>query len=60
MALKYLIEYPDTEGVSHRVEIYDDNYSESPIEVGGVAYFDHGPTDNPLEALRGHGMTIDL
>ena len=60
MALKYSIDYPDVIDVAHRLEIYDDSYSGAEIPIDGVVYFDYASTDNPLEAIRGHGLRVEL
>ncbi len=60
MAVKYAIEYNDTENVLHRFEILDDAYSGSEIEVRGSVFLDYAETDNPLEAIRGSGLRVEL
>lgn len=60
MALKYSIEYPDVKDVTHRLEIYDDDYVGSEIEVEGSIVFDYAQTEDPLEAIRGQGLRVTL
>ncbi len=60
MALKYSIEYPDVTDVTHRLEIYDDDYSGAEIEVGGRVFFESAGADDPLEAIKGHGLRVEL
>lgn len=60
MALKYEIDYFDTVNVSHRFELYDDNYVGDPIPVQGNVTLDYGQVDENLEAIRGQGLRVDF
>lgn len=60
MALKYSIEYNDVKDVTHRLEIYDDAYVGAEIEVEGTVFLDNSSTDDPLEAIRGQGLRVEL
>lgn len=60
MALKYYLEYHDTENILHRCEIYDDNYTDNSIEVNGSVFLDGSQTESVLESFRGSGIRIDL
>jgi len=60
MAIKYLIQYKDTINIDHKVELYDDSYSGSVIDIKGSATLTYSDTDNPLEVIRGAGLRIEL
>ena len=60
MALKYYIEYDDTESVTHLFEIYDDNYNGTAIEVYGFVTLDMASISSPLEAIKGSGLRVEL
>lgn len=60
MGLKYSIEYNDVVNINHRLEIYDDSYSGAEIEVKGLIFLDYASTDDPLEAIRGQGLRVQL
>lgn len=58
MAIKYQSEYYDTENVLHEVEIYDDTYLDTVIEIDAAVTLQYAGTENPLECIRGKGVTI--
>ena len=60
MALKYELKYDDIVGVEHHFELFDDNYTGSPIEVYGRITLDYGQVKENLEAIRGQGLRVDL
>ena len=60
MAQKYSIIYNDVVNVEHEVQIYDDSYASTVIDVLGRAYLDCSSVDNHLEAIRGQGLRLEL
>jgi len=60
MAVKYLLEYKDTDNAAHKLEIYDDNYTDDPINIQGVIFLDYGQVEKSLEAIRGNGLRVEL
>lgn len=58
--LKYEIDYLDIVNISHRFELYDDNYYEAPIEINGTVILDYGEVNENLEAVRGQGLRVSL
>jgi len=60
MAVKYFIKYFDVVDVEHRLNIYDDNYVGDSIQVDGDVMLDYSETDDPLEAIRGQGLRVEL
>ena len=60
MAVKYRIEYQDTEDVNHKLDIDEDGYVGSVIEINGNIFLDYAQTENLLEPIRGNGLRIDL
>jgi hypothetical protein len=60
MAVKYELKYDDIVGVEHHFELFDDNYTGSPIEVYGRITLDYGQVKENLEAIRGQGLRVDL
>jgi hypothetical protein len=60
MALKYFIKYQDVVNVEHILNIYDDNYVGNATRVGGRVFLDYGEVDNPIEAIRGQGLRVEL
>ena len=60
MALKYFLEYQDVIDINHRWELYDDAFIDTPIEIQGRVFLDAAGADNPLEAIRGIGLRVEL
>ena len=60
MAQKYSIIYDDVESVEHECQIYDDDYSGAIIAVQGRVFLDASKTNDPLEAIRGLGLRVEL
>ncbi len=60
MAVKYEIEYNDVVNIPHKFELYDDNYTDDPIQVNGKVTLDYGQVDENLQAIRGQGLRVDL
>ncbi len=60
MALKYQIKYNDLEGVTHKADIYEENYNSQIIEINGTITLDYGTNERVLEPIRGNGLRIDL
>ena len=60
MAVKYFIKYFDVIGVEHRLDIYDDTYTDTPIQVDGNIKLTYSETDDNLEAIRGQGLSVEL
>lgn len=60
MAVKYFVRYFDIIGVEHKLNIYDDNYEDEPIQVDGKINVTYSDTDDNLEAIRGRGLSVDL
>ena len=60
MAQKYSIIYNDVANIEHECQIYDDTYSDAVIDILGKVFLDHAETDNPLEAIRGKGLRVEL
>ena len=60
MGKKYNIAYNDIQNVAHQIEIYDDAYVGSVIDIDGYAFLDYSETDDPLECVRGHGLRVQL
>lgn len=58
--VKYYCNYSDVENVSHRFEIYDDDYSDAPIPINGYVILQYADVDSPLEVIRGQGLKIIL
>ena len=58
--IKYEIDYLDIVNISHRFELYDDNYYEAPIEINGTVILDYGEVNENLEAVRGQGLRVSL
>ena len=60
MAVKYFIKYFDVIGVEHRLDVYDDTYTDTPIQVDGNIKLTYSETDDNLEAIRGQGLSVEL
>jgi hypothetical protein len=60
MALKYQIAYRDVANQEHVLEIYDNTYSEKILKPNGRVFLEHSDTDDPLEAIRGKGLRVEL
>ena len=68
MALKYYFEFtshakkPDNSDdiVVHRCEIYNDDFTGEYTQIYGDCVLYYSETDDPLEPIRGCGMTINL
>lgn len=60
MAVKYLIEYKDTQNISYKINIKSDSYTGLPIEVGGYAIIDRPEIDEIYTVIRGSSITIKL
>ena len=60
MAIKYFIKYFDVVSVEHRLNIYDDAFVGDAIQVDGDVMLDYSETDDPLEAIRGQGLSVNL
>ena len=60
MAQKYSIIYNDIANIEHECQIFDDAYSDDVIDVLGKVFLDHAKTDDPLEAIRGKGLRVEL
>ena len=60
MALKYFLQYQDVVDITHRWELFDDNFTDPAIEINGQVFLDVSETDNPLEAIRGQGLRVEL
>jgi len=60
MALKYFIQYQDIEDITHRLDIYDDNYLGVEIEIFGNIVLDFAQTEKTLEPIRGNGLSVQL
>ena len=60
MALKYFIKYFDTVDIEHRLNIYDDNFVGDSTQIDGKVILSYSETDDPLEAVRGQGLSVEL
>ena len=60
MALKYWFNFTDVEGISHRVEISDVNFTGSSTQTFGTCSLEYSETKDTLEPIRGSGLRIDL
>jgi len=60
MALKYFLEYKDTTNSDHRLEIYDDAFVGTETEINGRVFLTHAQVDDPLDAIRGKGLRVEL
>lgn len=60
MAVKYEIQYNDIVNITHKFELYDDAYVGAIIEVNGRVFLDYADTKNPLEAIQGNGLRVEL
>jgi hypothetical protein len=60
MAVKYTVEYLDVVNIKHLFNLYDDNYTDDPIEVNGAITMDYGQVDENLESIRGQGLRVSL
>jgi hypothetical protein len=60
MALRYFIKYFDVVDIEHRFNIYDDDFSGDSEQIDGKVMLDYSETDNPLEAIRGQGLSVEL
>ncbi len=60
MALKYFFEYKDDVNHLHRCEISNTTFAGAATEIQGNCTIDYAEVNDPLEAIRGVGMRIDL
>ena len=60
MAKKYHLEYYDVENVLHELELYDDAFSGTSTEISGNVVYNYGSVNDPLESIRGSGLTVTL
>lgn len=60
MAVKYRVEYKDVVNVDHKLDIYDDTYSDPVIEINGRVFLDASSTDDHMESIRGQGLRAEL
>lgn len=58
--IKYFFEYNDVEGVLHRAEIDDPNYTGSPIEVSGYVEHEYLDVDDILNPIHGSALRVHL
>jgi hypothetical protein len=60
MALRYFLRYFDVIDIEHRLDIYDDDFVGDALQVDGNVTLTYSETDNPLEAIRGQGLRVEL
>jgi hypothetical protein len=60
MALKYFFEYRDDVNHLHRCEISNTAFVGTATEIAGKCIIEHPEVSDPLEAIRGLGMRIEL
>ena len=60
MAVKYYIDYYDTENIAHYFEIASTSYAGSSTEVHGSVMLDYASTEDAEQAIRGKGLRVDL
>jgi len=60
MALKYFIEYQDVINITHKFNIYDDTFAGVATQIDGSIILNYSETDDPLEAIRGQGLSVQL
>ncbi len=58
--VKYEFSYNDTEGVLHECTISDEDYIYAPFGISGNVLLSYATVDDPLESIRGSGLTINL
>ena len=60
MAVRYFIRYFDVVDIEHRLDIYDDTYNDQPQQIDGRITLTYSDTDDPLESVRGQGLSVEL
>lgn len=60
MALKYFLEYNDTEEIPHRLEISRDDYVGDSTEVYGSITVEHAQVNSILDPIKGQGLRVSL
>lgn len=60
MAQKYELIYNDVVNIEHELQIFDDSYSGSIIEIQGRVFLDYSKAEDNLEAIRGQGLRVEL
>ncbi len=58
--VKYRLQYTDVIGTEYECNIYDDNYTDEPILIGGYCVLDYPKIDNIYQVIRGSGMRVTL
>lgn len=58
--VKYFLEYTDTVGTPHRLDISNTAFTGSETRIEGSVYLDYASTTDTLEAIRGKGLKIEL
>ena len=58
--IKYRLAYYDIVNIEHKCYIYDDNYTDSPIDIKGTVYLDYTSVDNNLDVVRSQGLRVEL
>jgi hypothetical protein len=60
MALRYFLKYFDVVDIEHRLNIYDDDFTGDSLQIDGNVILTYSETDDPLEAIRGQGLRVEL
>ena len=60
MAIKYFIQYKDTQNVEYSIKIKSDSYDSFPISIGGYAIIDRPEIDEIYTVIRGSSITLKL
>tara|TARA_R110002126_G_scaffold116466_1_gene255853 strand:- start:213 stop:2096 length:1884 start_codon:yes stop_codon:yes gene_type:complete len=60
MALKYWFEFTDVQTITHKVEIYNDDFVGDSTQIYGSCALTKAGTKDTLESIRGGGLQIDL
>ena len=58
--IRYYIKYFDVTGIEHIFNIYDITYEGIKQQIDGKVLLSYSETDDPLEAIRGQGLSVEL
>lgn len=60
MAVKYQIDYYDTENILHEITIDDPDFVGSVTEVEGRCWLQYSQSEDVMECIRGRGLRLEL
>ena len=60
MAVKYNLNYYDTENILHTLEISNSTWAGANTDITGSVFLDYASTEDAEEAIRGKGLRVDL